>query len=350
MMSSTRKAAIVGGSGYTGGELIRILLNHPNIDLVAVTSRSNEGRSASKIHPNLRDKTDLSFTHPEALQENYDGLDLLFTALPHGKSMELIDDYLGLADKIIDLSGDFRLNDPGAYERWYGKEHVHPELNEEFVYGMPELHRETIRGAKYVASPGCTATAAIIPLYPIVSELGEGIIRVVVDSKVGSSAGGAKVNPGSHHPERRGVVRSYMPSGHRHTAEMEQELGTAVSFSPHGVEMVRGILSTVHVLYEEVPGLGDVWKALRKHYEDEKFVRFVNQRKGIYRYPEPKLLNGTNTVEIGFEISERDNRLVVMSAIDNLVKGAAGQAVQSANLACGYPETAGLERTGLHPI
>ncbi len=349
-MTEKRRAAIVGGSGYTGGELVRILVNHPKIELVGVTSRKNEGRSVSKIHPNLRDKTDLGFIHPEDLSSEFSGLDLLFTALPHGKSMELMEDYLPLSDKIVDLSGDFRLNDPDEYETWYGKEHSAPELNERFTYGLPELHRGDLCESNYVASPGCTATAAIVPLYPVVSELGEGIVRIAVDSKVGSSAGGAKVNPGSHHPERRGVVRSYKPTGHRHTAEMEQELGATVSFSPHGVEMVRGILSTIHVLYEDAPGTGDVWKALRKHYGDEVFARFVNERKGIYRYPEPKLLNGTNTVEIGFELSQRDDRLVMMSAIDNLVKGAAGQAVQSANLSCGFPEDAGLERTGLHPI
>lgn len=349
-MTETKRTAIVGGSGYTGGELVRILGGHPYFDLAGVTSRKNEGRSVSKIHPNMRDESDLSFIHPEELMEKFTDLDLLFTALPHGRSMELMEDYLSLSDKIVDLSGDFRLSEVDEYEKWYKTEHSSPDLNEKFVYGLPEIHRSEIEKASYIASPGCTATAAIIPLYPIVSELGEGIVKIVVDSKVGSSAGGAKENPGSHHPERTGVVRSYKPTGHRHTAEMEQELGTSVSFSPHGVEMVRGILSTIHVLFEEGPGTGEVWKAFRKHYGDEKFVRFVNERKGIYRYPEPKLLNGTNTVEIGFELSNRDDRLVIMAAIDNLVKGAAGQAVQSANLACGYPERAGLERTGLHPI
>ncbi|MFB6290796.1 MAG: N-acetyl-gamma-glutamyl-phosphate reductase [Candidatus Bipolaricaulia bacterium] len=349
-MSDKKRAAIVGGSGYTGGELIRILVNHPRINLVGVTSRKNRGRSVSKLHPNLREKAGLKFVHPEELPEKFSDLDVLFTALPHGKSMELMEDYLPLSEKIIDLSGDFRLSDPGEYERWYGKKHTSTKLNDRFVYGLPELHREEIKEAHYIASPGCTATAAIIPLFPLVEELGNSIARIVVDSKVGSSAGGAEENPGSHHPERRGVIRSYKPTGHRHTAEMEQELGTKISFTPHGVETVRGILSTIHVLFEDVPSNGEVWKAFRKHYEEEYFVRFVNERKGIYRYPEPKLLNGTNTVEVGFELSKSDDRLVVIAAIDNLVKGAAGQAVQSANLACGFREPEGLERTGLHPI
>ncbi len=344
------KAAIVGGSGYTGGELLRILLNHPLVEVVAVTSRGNEGRSVTKLHPNLRDKTNLSFVHPDDLANEVEDLDLLFTALPHRKSMELMGSYLNISKKIVDLSGDFRLSSVEDYAKWYGKKHVDPELNEKFVYGLPELHREQIAGADYISSPGCTATAAIIPLYPLVSELADDIKRVIVDSKVGSSAGGVKVNPGSHHPERHGVVRSYKPFGHRHLAEMQQELGIDVSFSPHGVEMVRGIMSTIHVFFDNSPNTSKVWRVYRQYYADEPFIRFVKARKGIYRYPEPKLLNGTNMIEIGFELDQRGNRLVIMAAIDNLVKGAAGQAVQAANISFGISETAGLDRTSLHPI
>lgn len=343
-------SGIIGASGYTGGELARILIDHPYLELAGATSRKNEGRSIAKLHPNLRGKTDLRFVHPETLGKECPDLDLLFTALPHGKSMELMEDYLPLAERIVDLSGDFRLTEAKKYEKWYGKQHLLPELNDKFVYGLPEVHRGEIEGANYIASPGCTATSAIIPLYPVVSEFGAKIDRIVVDSKVGSSAAGAEAYPGSHHPERSGVVRSYKPAGHRHTAEMEQELGTAVSFSPHGVEMVRGILSTIHVYFNYTPDTGEIWKAYRTHYGNEKFVRFVKERKGVYRYPEPKLLTGTNAIEIGFELDKRGDRIVIMAAIDNLVKGAAGQAVQSANLACGLPEKAGLERTGLHPI
>lgn len=344
------KAAIVGGSGYTGGELLRILLNHPFVEVVAVTSRTNRGRSVAKLHPNLRQKRDLNFIHPDDLTNEVNDLDLLFTALPHRKSMELMGSYLSIAEKIVDLSGDFRLSSVDDYKKWYGKTHVNPELNERFVYGLPELHRDDIARADYISSPGCTATSAIIPLHPLVSELADDIKRAVVDSKVGSSAGGVKVNPGSHHPERHGVVRSYKPFGHRHLAEMEQELGIDVSFSPHGVEMVRGIMSTIHVFFGNSPSIAKVWRVYRNYYEDEPFVRFLKARKGIYRYPEPKLLNGTNMVEIGFELDQRANRLVIMAALDNLVKGAAGQAVQAANISFGLSETAGLERTSLHPI
>lgn len=346
----TIKAAVVGGSGYTGGELLRILVGHPKIEVAFVTSRKYQKRSVSKVHPNLRDQTDLKFTHPQDLSDKCAQIDLLFSSLPHGKSMELIDGFLEIADRIVDLSADFRLQDEEDYLKWYGREHAKPNLIRKFVYGLPELHRADLKKAKYVASPGCTATSAIIPLKPIVAKFGVQIDKVVVDSKVGSSAGGATINPGSHHPERRDVIRSYKPSGHRHTAEMEQELGIPVSFSPHAVELVRGIMSTIHVFLDSEYEEKDIWQSYLKYYQDEPFIRFVKERRGIYRYPEPKLLIGTNLFEIGFEKDQRTNRLVVMAALDNLVKGAAGQAVQAANLMLGFDETLGLERIGLHPI
>jgi N-acetyl-gamma-glutamyl-phosphate/LysW-gamma-L-alpha-aminoadipyl-6-phosphate reductase len=303
----------------------------------------------SKTHPNLRGLTDLRFIAPEELKS----YDITFLALPHGTAMNEIERYLKTADRIIDLSADFRLKNATDYPKWYGYEHPRPELLEQFVYGMPELHREKIRAARWVAAPGCTATAAIIPLKPLVEQLG--VRLVVIDAKVGSSAGGAQPGPDSHHPERVGVVRSFKPTGHRHLAEMEQELNPSgrisLSFSPHAVEMVRGILSTIHVFldtqnYTEK----DIWQAYLKAYRDEYFVRIIKERSGLYRFPEPKLLSGTNLCEIGFEKDEHTGRLVVMSAIDNLMKGAAGQAVQCMNLMFDLDERIGLEAIGLHPI
>lgn len=343
------KAAIVGGSGYTGGELLRILEGHPKIQVEAVTSRKQHNRSVSKVHPNLRGQTDLKFIDPQELSRKTGQLDILFLRTPHGASMKLIDDYHQVG-KIVDLSADFRLKDPDDYPKWYGKKHLKPEFLSKFVYGLPELYRADLRGANYVASPGCTATSAIIPLHPIVREFQGKIRAVVVDSKVGSSAGGAKFGPGSHHPERRDVIRSYKPTGHRHTAEMEQELGIQVCFSPHAVELVRGIMSTIHVFLDLEYEEKDIWQIYLKYYQDEPFIRLVKERRGLYRYPEPKLLMGTNFLEIGFEKDQMTNRLVIMSALDNLVKGAAGQAVQAANLMLGFEETTGLKRIGLHPI
>lgn len=344
------RVAIVGGSGYTGGELLRLLLRHPNVEIAAVTSRSSRGKSVYKTHPNLRGATGLKFTNPDDLEgERYD---LLFLALPHGASMDRMDYFLTLADKVIDLSADFRLKDAENYLSWYGYEHKNPRLLHQFVYGMPELHRQRIKGADLIAVPGCMATAAIIPLKPLVDEFK--VRLVVVDAKVGSSAGGAEANPGSHHPERSGVVRCYKPTGHRHIAEMEQELNPdgliSFNFSPHAIEMVRGIMSTIHVFMEDDYEEREIWQAYIKAYKDEPFVRLMKERGGLYRYPEPKLLIGTNYCDIGFEKDERTGRLVVMSALDNLTKGAAGQALQCMNLMFRLDERAGLEDLGFHPI
>ncbi len=345
-MTERMRVAIVGGSGYVGGELLRLLLRHPSVEIAAVTSRSLAGKPITRAHPNLRGVTELKFIAPEELK-NYDAL---FLALPHGTTMAEMPNYLKSAPKIIDLSADFRLKNPQDYLTWYDYEHKNPGLLSEFVYGLPELHREEIRGAKWVAVPGCTATSAIIPLWPLVQRFQ--VRLAVVDAKVGSSAGGAEPGPDSHHPQRAGVVRSFKPTGHRHLAEMEQELKLEkkLSFSPHAVELVRGILSTMHVFFlEDEYTEKDIWQTYLKAYKDEPFVRLVKERAGLYRFPEPKLVEGTNFCDIGFERDERTGRLVVISAIDNLMKGAAGQAVQCFNLMCGFAERAGLDGVGLHP-
>ncbi len=340
------RVAIVGGSGYVGGELLRLLVRHPNVEIATVTSRSLAGKSVAKTHPNLRGATALKFRAPEELQE----YEALMLALPHGSAMEQMREYVKIAAKVIDLSADFRLKKTDDYVTWYGYEHKSPELLPEFVYGLPELHRTEIQQARWVAAPGCTSTSAIIPLRPLVQRFQLGL--AVVDSKVGSSAGGAEPGLDSHHPERAGVVRSFKPTGHRHLAEMEQELKLErkISFSPHAVELVRGILSTIHIFLEDDNTEKDIWQTYLQTYGEEPFVRLVKERAGLYRFPEPKLLIGTNFCDIGFEKDERTGRLVVISAIDNLMKGAAGQAVQCLNLMFGFDERAGLDALGLHPI
>ncbi len=342
------RVAIVGGSGYTGGELLRLLIKHPNVELQAVTSRQKNGKPVARTHPNLRGVTNLKFVTPDAL-DNYD---VLFLALPHGTVAPHFEQYESKAGVIIDLSSDFRLKNPALYNHYYDYRHPRPELLKRFVYGLPELHREEIKNAGLIAVPGCTATAAILPLKPLVDNFP--IKTVVIDSKVGSSAAGAAVNTSTHHPERSGVVRSFKPSGHRHLAEMQQELnpGNTISlnFSPHAVELVRGIQSTIHVFMEKSYREQDVWQAYLKAYKDEPFIRFVKEKSGIYRYPEPKLVLGTNICEIGFEKDTDTGRLVVMSAIDNLMKGAAGQAVQCMNIALGFEESTGIDALGFHPI
>ena len=345
---SKLRVSIVGGSGYTGGELLRFLLKHPEIELSEVTSRNRAGKYLHKIHPNLRGLSDKKFISPDSL----DNCDVLLIALPHGSVAENIEYFMSKTGVIIDLSGDFRLKNPDDYVTYYGFEHPHPELLEKSIYGLPELYREKIRKAKLIAVPGCTATSAIIPLYPLVRSFTVNLI--VIDSKVGSSAAGAGVNLSTHHPERSGVVRSFKPSGHRHLSEMKQELdpdgSISINFSPHAVEIVRGIMSTIHLFMDESYEERDIWQVYLQAYDNEPFIRLVKERTGIYRYPEPKLLIGTNMCDIGFEKDELTGRLVVMSAIDNLTKGAAGQAVQCLNLVSGFEEETGLTDIGFHPI
>jgi N-acetyl-gamma-glutamyl-phosphate/LysW-gamma-L-alpha-aminoadipyl-6-phosphate reductase len=348
-MSERVRVSIVGASGYTGGEALRLLLGHPQVEVVQATSESNAGKYVYSVHPNLRKRTDLKFTSAGELRE----VDVLFLCLPHGSAMKRIDEFRALAPRVVDLSGDFRLRDPEAYPRWYGQAHSRPELLAEAVYGIPELHREAIRGARLVTGAGCNATATTLGLLPLVrSGLVEG--PIVVEVKVGSSEAGAQSTPGSHHPERSGSMRSFQPTGHRHTAEVVQELSFGgqppqVLFSATSVEAVRGVLATAHCFLREDLDDRALWRVYREQYGAEPFMRIVKERQGIYRYPEPKILSGTNFCDVGFERDPRSNRVVVMAALDNLMKGAAGNALQALNVMCGFEETAGLEFVGLHP-
>ena len=341
---------IVGGSGYVGGEAARLLLSHPNANLNQVTSESNAGNLITNLHPNLRKRTELRFSKVEELKK----CDLLFLCLPHGEAMNRIDHFKTIAEKIIDLSADFRLNSASEYQKWYGIKHSRPGLLNEFVYGIPELHREKMKKSNFISSAGCNATAVTLALFPLYIESLVDTDRTVAEVKTGSSEAGATFSAASHHPERRGAVRSYSPTGHRHTAEILQELSSSkpnrFHLSATSIEMVRGVLATCHVFLNDGVDLKTVWKAYRAHYSQEPFIRFVAETKGIYRFPEPKLLIGTNYCDIGFELDNNSNRLVVISAIDNLMKGAAGQAVQAFNIMNGFDETTGLEFPGLHPI
>jgi len=281
--------------------------------------------------------------------EQLEPCDVLFLALPHGRASEKIEHFASLAERIVDLSADFRLSDSAAYEEWYGKPHPNPAWLDKFVYGLPELYRDKIAGAQYVSGVGCNATAVNLALYPLAQQ---GLIeRAVIEVKVGSSEGGNSFNAASHHPERSGAVRSFAPTGHRHQAEMKQALGEFdLHFSATAVELVRGVLCTAHVFLKEDLVDKDIWKIYRPAYRNERFIRLVKERKGIFRYPEPKLLAGSNFCDVGFEKDARSNRLVVISAIDNLMKGASGTAVQAMNLMCGFEEDEALGFTGLHPI
>jgi N-acetyl-gamma-glutamyl-phosphate/LysW-gamma-L-alpha-aminoadipyl-6-phosphate reductase len=338
-------AAIAGGSGYVGGELLRLLLDHAQIEVTQVTSQRNAGRFVQSIHPNLRGRTALKFVELDDLIP----VNILFLALPHGRSAGMIEQFSGLAERIIDLAADFRLRDPQLYEKTYGNQHPAREWLDRFVYGLPEIYRLELSGARYASGVGCNATAVNLALLPLAQA---GLIdRAVVDLKVGSSEGGNSYSEASHHPERSGSLRSFAPTAHRHQAEVQQALGVFdLHFTATAVEMVRGVLCTAHVFLNEDLDEKAIWQLYREQYVNEPFVRLVKERRGIYRYPEPKILSGSNYCDVGFVSEVGTNRLVVLSAIDNLMKGAAGSAVQAMNVMMDWPETMGLTFSGLHPI
>jgi N-acetyl-gamma-glutamyl-phosphate/LysW-gamma-L-alpha-aminoadipyl-6-phosphate reductase len=345
-------ASIIGASGYTGGELLRLALSHPRIEVKQITSERLDGQFVHFTHPNLRKRTQLKFVRAEAVEK----CDLLFLCLPHGSAMSRIDQLSTLADRIVDLSADFRLRDPKGYDVWYGKPHANPAWLEKFVYGLPELHRADIAKATYVSGVGCNATATTLAVWPLAAAgLIDAARGIICEVKVGSSEGGAASADSTHHPERAGVMRSFAPTGHRHTAEVLQALklknvDTQVHLSATAVDNVRGVLATAHVFVNPGTQEKDVWKAYREAYNNEPFVRIVKERTGLYRYPEPKILSGSNYADVGFEMDTTTGRVVALCAIDNLMKGAAGTALQCANLMMGWEETLGLEFPGLHPI
>jgi [amino group carrier protein]-6-phospho-L-2-aminoadipate/5-phospho-L-glutamate reductase len=335
------RATVVGGSGYIGGELVRLLLGHPEVELTQVTSTRYGGRPLRTAHPNLRGATSLTFTPDSEVAES----DVVFLALPHGTAMKEIDRWASLAPRVIDLSADFRIHDDGLRERYYPGGVPDRTWLARFQTGLPELNRAGLRGANHIAVAGCMANAAILALHPI-AELVAG--TAVVDARTGSSGGGRVPDEGSHHPERSGVLRIAKPHGHRHLAEITQACRVPARMSVTAVEAVRGVQVVCHVTLSEPSTERDLWARYRNAYRDEPFVRLVRERSALHRMPEPKLLSGTNFCDIGLSL-DGDN-LVVVSAIDNLVKGGAGNAVQCLNIAAGWDETAGLDFVGLHPV
>ncbi len=343
----TIQVSIVGGSGYTGGELTRLLLNHPKVEIKQITSRSLTNKPVTRVNPNLRGSTKLKFIDPKRLEE----CDVLLLCLPHGSSSNSFEEYRNIAPKIIDLSSDFRLRDQELYRQYYETTHPLPELLDQFEYGIAEINRENIRNAKYVATAGCNATASILGILPIQKSDLE-IENVVIDVKVGSSEAGRVHTSGSHHPERSGSLRSYKPTGHRHAAEVIEHLkipAQNIYFSATSVEMVRGVLATIHCFVNEIPDEKIIWRKYRDQYNKEPFVRIVKEKTGNHRLPDPKIVSGTNYCDVGFEIDQSSNRIVIISALDNLMKGAAGQAVQALNLMNNFNETTGLNYPGIHP-
>ncbi len=352
-MTATRsRVSIVGASGYTGGELLRLLLDHPAVELTAASSRSLAGQPLHRVHPNLRGRSELLFTVPEEIPTS----DVIFLCMPHGHASREIDRWLDKAQTVIDLSADFRLRDAATYRAWYEEDHPAPARLASAIYGLPELHRREMRSgatpARLISGVGCNATAMNLALLPLARA---GLIqRAICDIKVGSSEAGAEPSLGSHHPERSGAVRSYAPVGHRHAAEVAQELGSPSNPFPldvciTSIEMVRGVLCTAHIIPTRPVETKELWKLYRGAYGSEPFVRLVAEKSGLHRLPDPKILAGSNYADVGFDIDPRTGRIVAFCAIDNLMKGAAGSAVQCMNIALGLDERCGLSFSGLHP-
>ncbi|HEX6470914.1 MAG TPA: N-acetyl-gamma-glutamyl-phosphate reductase [Streptosporangiaceae bacterium] len=342
------EAAVVGASGYIGGELLRILLGHPRVRVAAATSGRFAGRRVDGRHPNLRGRTDLTFLPLDRLGDH----DVLFLATPHRETMLGMPDFLRRAGCVIDLSADFRLRDPDVYARYYGVPHAAPALLPTFRRGLPELWRGELRAADRISVPGCMATAAILALAPV-ADGGLAAGAVTVDARTGSSgagaAAGADGGAANAHAERSGALRVFAPTGHRHQAEVAQATGLAVRFAATGVEAVRGV--QVVCRFALVAGADEaaVRAAFRQRYAAEPFVRIVAHRRGLYRYPEPKILSGSNYCDVGFAVDAEAGEATVIGALDNLVKGGAGNAVQCLNVRFGWPEPTGLEFPGLHP-
>ena len=351
MRSAARSVAIVGGSGYAGGEFLRLALGHPRLEVVQVTSERHSGEPVSLVHPHLRGVSRLRFTPLADLQ----GADVIVAALPHGELAGRIDEVLPKAGVFVDLSADFRLQNAEDYPRWYGAPHARPDLLPSFVYANPELDRVAsggprLPGATRLAGAGCIATAAVLALLPLVR--GGLLARsdVIVEAKVGSSAAGHAPSAAGHHPARAGVVRTYQPVRHRHTAEVQQAFpGLRAHLTATAVERVRGVMVTAHCYLHDGSSERDVRAALDDAYGDERFVRILAARRGIHRVPDPRVLDGSNWCDVGFALDPDTGRLVMMAAIDNLVKGTAGHALQALNVALGWDEGEGLGFPGLFP-
>ncbi|MFT5658206.1 MAG: N-acetyl-gamma-glutamyl-phosphate reductase [Gammaproteobacteria bacterium] len=340
------KVGIVGGTGYTGVELMRILANHPDVKIEVITSRSNSGTAVSDIYPNLRGRVDLPFTEPSL--ESYQNCDLVFFATPNATAMLQAEALLAAGIKLIDLAADFRIKDVDLWEKWYSATHACPTLVEQAVYGLPELNKEAIRTANLVANPGCYPTSVILALLPL---LERGLIHpasIIADCKSAASGAGRSANVATLFCEVTESVKAYAVSGHRHLPEIRAILqtvdqGANLVFTPHLMPMIRGIHSTV---YSDANGsCDDVQQLFETFYEDEPFVDVMPAGS----HPETRSVKGANTCRLAVHFLPDSGKYVVLSVIDNLVKGAAGQAVQNMNLMFGLDETTGLNALGLMP-
>jgi N-acetyl-gamma-glutamyl-phosphate reductase len=345
-----KKCSVVGGTGYTGTELVRLLSDHPRVRLTAVTSRGLAGKRVTDVFPHLINHINgLTFSPPD-METLARESDCVFLATPHGVSAELAATLLGRNRDliVIDLSADFRLKDPAAYAEWYGHPHPHPELLSQAVYGLPEIEGAHIRGARLIANPGCYPTSVVLAVAPLLQGGLTDLGSIIADSKSGVTGAGREPTMGTHFPEVNESLKAYGVTKHRHTPEMEQEMSSIahhamiINFTPHLLPINRGILSTIYATNAKDLSKKELLNAYHEFYQAAPFVRVYDT--GL---PEIRNVRGSNFCDIGLEVDPRTKRIVLVSAIDNLIKGAAGQAVQNMNLAFGFPETEGLKAPGI---
>ena len=343
------KAAIFGASGYTGQELTRILLGHPEVKLVAVTSRRFAGQPVTEVFPSLHGLTSLKYQNATPTEISK-VCDIVFLALPHGVSMKIAPEFIRTGKKVIDLSADYRLRDIKTYETWYGK-HSSAKLIKNAVYGIPELYRQKIKKTKFIANPGCYPTSIILGLAPALTKKLIDVSTIIADSASGVSGAGREPLTGSLFCEVDGGFKAYKVGKHRHLPEIEQELTAlagkkfAISFTPHLLPVKRGILSTIYATLKKDIALPELHSLYSSFYAEEKFVRICPA--GIY--PNISSVCGSNYCDIGLAVDLRTKKVIIITAIDNLIKGAAGQAVQNMNIICGFKEDTGLQAAPLYP-
>ena len=348
MSTKSHRVSIIGASGYTGSELARILINHPDVDMVHITSETHLDKQFSDLHPQFIGRLDTPLVSAKTILP--EDQDVLFLALPHGVSMEFVKQCSGAKVKIIDLSGDFRLKNPSVYLNWYQKEHIYPEGFGKAVYGLPELHGERIAKATLVANPGCYPTASILSLAPLIAEGYADPQQVIIDAKSGTTGAGVKASETTHFSNVNENFRAYGIGTHRHTIEIEEQLagvskeGVAqIQFTPHLLPVDRGILATAYATLLSEMDQKQLTELYTRFYRQQPFVRIRSQAPSI------KEVRGSNFCDIFPYLDTRTGRAIIISVIDNLVKGAAGQAVHNMNLMLGLPQTAGLMDIPMKP-
>jgi N-acetyl-gamma-glutamyl-phosphate reductase len=344
------KVGIIGATGYAGQELVRLLLQHPKVDLAWVTSNTYKGQPFDRSYGNF-----VKIFEEECIEQHIEelsqGVDAIFLATPHGLSASLVHEALLNKVVIIDLSADFRMKDENIYAEWYGEKHSKPHLLNTAVYGLCELYRDRIKETKLVANPGCYPTATTLGLYPLLKEKLIDTKSIIVDAKSGVSGAGRSLKIGSHYNEVNESTKAYGIGVHRHTPEIEEQLSRVadeaiiINFTPHLIPMHRGILITAYANLKDTYQYEYIQDIYKSYYKDEYFVRLLNEGN----YPETRWVKGSNFCDINFKIDPRTNRIIVVSAIDNLIKGAAGQAVQNMNIIFGFDEELGLMQVPMFP-